>query len=427
MTQSDRDTSTQSQFNLVSVVIQSERLNNPLGLEVNLIVSDFEIYEHLDKPYLTGKLMLVDTENILQDVDFLGGETITIEIKSPKKESKSFKNKFYVSRITDTDKINNNAQSIVFHLIEDIAYISNLQIVNRSYTGKISNILEKISFNFLQDKGVRSTKTDLDSIKVIVPNLDPLQAMLWLTKRAKTPEGFPFYLYSTLTKNELQFHDLGTMLESQVLNPNEPFRSSPAVIQSIDPQIRRKAILTHKFSEVADLFTILLEGLVGSKFEFIDGLLETRHKFHYDIIKDLFGPLIDKNILPVDQKNPPVSPQFKYDETSFNELDCTYTSTIAGNNQYRLTDNDNYMLGYGEEKTLSEYKSRIIGRSMDSIIRKEPLTMVIDGLDFIDGDKHSTIGNQISVEFPSSKPDSITDNVDKRKSGNYLIFAARHM
>ena len=99
MTQSDKDTSTQSQFNLVSVVIQSERLNNPLGLEVNLIVSDFEIYEHLDKPYLTAKLMLVDTENILQDVDFLGGETITIEIKSPKKESKSFKNRFYVSRI----------------------------------------------------------------------------------------------------------------------------------------------------------------------------------------------------------------------------------------------------------------------------------------------------------------------------------------
>ena len=428
MATTDKDPSQQTEFKLVSVVIESERLQtsgSTPGIEVRQITSDFEIYEHIDKPYLTARLLIVDTDNLLQDVDFLGGERITFTIKSPKKESKPFTNTFYVTKITDSDKINNNAQSIVFHLIEDIGYFSNLQFVNRSYSGRIPDIISKICFNFLDGKELNFTDEDYEQIKVIVPNLDPIDAMLWLTKKAKTKEGYPFYLYSTLVKDKLQFHDLGTMLTQQVLNPTTPFISSSAAISSIDPNVRRKAILDHKFSEVADLFTLIQQGLIGSKYEFIDTLKEKRNNFHYDIIADLFKPLIDASILKDRQKNPPMSPKFKFNEIPFQEHDATFTSVIGGSNQYRYTDENDFELGYSEQRQLSDYKARVIGKSMDQILRIEPLTMVVDGLDFIDGDKHSTIGNRINIEFPQTKMDEVSNTIDKRKSGDYLIFASR--
>ena len=58
------------------------------------------------------------------------------------------------------------------------------------------------------------------------------------------------------------------------------------------------------------------------------------------------------------------------------------------------------------------------------------MTMVVAGLDFIDGDKHSTIGNNIRVEvLVSSNPENNVGEplTDKKKSGDYLIFAAHHM
>ena len=87
------------------------------------------------------------------------------------------------------------------------------------------------------------------------------------------------------------------------------------------------------------------------------------------------------------------------------------------------------MTGYNEEKELSGYKAKIIGRAMDAILRTEPLPMVVDGLDFLDGDKHSTIGNQLRIEIATTnpEPEKTASRIDKRKSGDYLIFATRHM
>ena len=66
---------------------------------------------------------------------------------------------------------------------------------------------------------------------------------------------------------------------------------------------------------------------------------------------------------------------------------------------------------------------------MDDILKRAPLTMIVDGINFIDGDKHSTIGNNIAVEFIKSTADrdKASSQIDTRRSGNYLIFACRHM
>ena len=63
---------------------------------------------------------------------------------------------------------------------------------------------------------------------------------------------------------------------------------------------------------------------------------------------------------------------------------------------------------------------------MNLIIRSEPLVITIDGTDFIDGDKHSTIGNLISIEIPTSRHETVGSTIDKKKSGEYLMLSAKH-
>lgn len=410
-------------FRFESILIESERLSNPV--ECKNIVTDVNIYEHIDKPYLTAKLLLIDSEKILENVDFLGGEKITIQIKSSKPKTKMISNTFYVVDVPTIQKVNNDIQVLGFELIEDIAHFSNVQLICKSYTGKISEILTKISKNFLQSKPIKSNDNDRNRVKLIVPNLNPIQTLIWLKRTAKTIDGYPFFLYSTLAKKELQFFDLGTMLTTEAINPDVPFTTHTAQTNSIT-NARNRNIIETKFSSTATLFDLIRKSVIGSKYEYIDTTAEKTKTFHFDVIKDLFKPLINKSVLKKGQDNPPVSPKFTYETKPFNELDGTYSTIIGGSNVYRTSDEDNYILGYSEERSLADYKLRIISKAMNQIIRSEPLVMTVDGTDFIDGDKHSTIGNLINIQIPASRPETAGSNIDKKKSGEYLMFSAKH-
>ena len=45
-------------------------------------------------------------------------------------------------------------------------------------------------------------------IKVIIPNMTPIDAMIWLKNRGTTSEGYPTYLFSSFTLNRFIYADL---------------------------------------------------------------------------------------------------------------------------------------------------------------------------------------------------------------------------
>mgnify|MGYP003318722312 CR=1 FL=1 len=64
-----------------------------------------------------------------------------------------------------------------------------------------------------------------------------------------------------------------------------------------------------------------------------------------------------------------------------------------------------------------------------NILQKCPLTFVVNGLEFIATKGHNTIGNNVSVEFLKSETNSASSSrfLDMKKSGQYLIYATKHM
>ena len=62
-----------------SVIINSTRMLEPF--DINGLVSDIEIFEHIDMPYLTGQVAFTDTFRLYDRLDFQGAEYCIIKMK----------------------------------------------------------------------------------------------------------------------------------------------------------------------------------------------------------------------------------------------------------------------------------------------------------------------------------------------------------
>ena len=429
-------TQSNSGFLLKSVLLVSERLTE--SVELNRIVTDVEVFEHIEKPYLTGRIMLIDDSSFYENADIQGTERIQLTIVSSEEDSTPIVKTFFVAKVEKIQKVQDNAQTLMIHLVEDIFYLSSLKNVNRHYTGSRSNIIGKIAQNFL-NKRVFLTGKDKSVIEVIVPNLHPLEAMMWLNKKAVNSRGYPFYLYSTFVGDELRMENLGDILQRPALNAGEDDAafsiSSLKAQDTMNVTAQRRIIENHQMNSQENLLDLIRKGLISSKFEYIDTLTEDTRSIDYNSRTSLFKNLLNDGVLNEKQKNPQVDfAELIEDKTidKFRPLTCTY---IGGSMAFRDSDTaegftpftyNAWNNSYGEYKTAADYKLNVISSTMDAILKKNPLIINLNGLEFIKGDAHRTIGNNISIAVQSTH-DQADDKVDRKKSGDYLIYSVRHM
>ena len=408
-----------------SIILDSERIQDSLDLGSS--VTDFDIFENLNKPYLTASMVLVDTASVIETADILGGETVTIIIKSLKNdETIEIIKKFYITKIVKSIHTSDGTEVDVIHLTEDIAYISNLLNINKSFTGRRSTIISKILKNNFQ-RSLTINGEDVNSIKVIIPNLNPIESMIWLKNTATTTDGYPFYLYSKLVGEDLEFSDLGTLLSDISINDDQPFVYSKLAKNDSLYENRIKSIMNYEVGVSENLFELIQMSLIGSKQQYIDMLTNKTNSYNFDIQKDLLSKLRQKDVISTDQKRLPFSEGFKIDDVSFNKLQSRTITQIGGAGSFRDT-NDTY-LSYNEANTVGEYKLKTISRAMDHIIKKAPIQVIVEGNDFIDGDKNYSVGRNVELLFHKADQDKVEegDDLDLKKSGKHLIFATRHM
>jgi len=382
--------------------------------------------------------MVIDDSNFYENADIQGSERIQITIESTEEDSTPITKTFFVSKVEKIQKVQDNAQTLMIHLVEDVFYISSLKNINRHYTGSRSNIIGKIAQNFLNKK-VFLTGKDRSVIEVIVPNMHPLEAMMWLNKKAASARGYPFYLYSTLVGDDFRMENLGDILLRPALNAGKDDAaftiSSVKAQDTMNVTLQRRVIENHNMSSQENLLDLIRKGLISSKFEYIDTLTENTKSFSYNSRKDVFAKLIHDGILSNAQPNPSID----YAELIDDKLIETYKSVkstyVGGSMAYRDSDTaegftpftyNAWNNSYGEYKTAADYKLNVISATMDAILKKNPFTISLNGLEFIKGDAHRTIGNNILIQVQATH-DQADDAIDRKKSGSYLIYSVRHM
>ena len=103
--------SNQTDVLITSAVISNDRLSETNRVDIAKVITDITIYEHIGKPYITADILFLDQENILQDIDFQGGEKLTITMVHSENKLDGFEieKEFlidYIKKVVKTDERN---------------------------------------------------------------------------------------------------------------------------------------------------------------------------------------------------------------------------------------------------------------------------------------------------------------------------------
>ena len=60
-------------YQIISAVITNSDRNQDLSVDIKRLISSFQIFEHIEKPYLTAEVLFAVRANLVHDMDFQGG------------------------------------------------------------------------------------------------------------------------------------------------------------------------------------------------------------------------------------------------------------------------------------------------------------------------------------------------------------------
>tara|TARA_B100001094_G_C18190138_1_gene806588 strand:- start:143 stop:1501 length:1359 start_codon:yes stop_codon:yes gene_type:complete len=419
-----------SSYVLKKVELFSDKLIDGASVRLERVVSDIDIYEHIEKSYLTGYITLLDNAGLFDRIDITGGERIEISFKRPDSYSKEISKMFTIQNIETSAKVSDQADIIMFAIVEDIAFTSVSLNVNRSYSGKPFTIIDNILNEYLDRTLMEENITNQNKIKLIVPNMSPLAACEWVKARAVSTDGLPFYLFSTLVGDRLHFIDLGSLLTD-----NSPFRFpytyslSMSDYQSSNNQMTESFnILKYDYKNTEDLMQLINLGNVGARHGFYDTFTMKMRDMNFNVNEDVFKPLVNKNQLKPGQQAYIYSDELKVKGLPLHEIESeTITSIGSSGIYYNGTSTDT---GLDEEGSTEDYKKRVKAEAIRNFTLKSPITIIVPCMNFIEGIEHLTVGRIINLQFISNFIGSDNEpniSIDRKKSGEYLIFSARHM
>lgn len=391
-------------------------------IDISPLVTDLDVFEHLDKPYLTAVLGFIDAQDIVGAMNLSGGEEVHITVKGNLEDSTPISKNFFIDKMMTSSKIHENEEFFAFHLIEDIAFISNTMNINRPYSGTTTEIIKKISREYLDTEIEVDTK-DNHITKVIVPNLSPIDAMCWIKNRTTTSQGYPFYLYSNLVEDKLQFRDLESIMSLGVMNNDVPYTYMESQTAIEDDTSRRRIIKNYEVKNTYDMYRLINEGLLGSEYQYIDLIKpkhddsgkRTDHKFKFDIDKEVIERMSADGVI----KTTPLydSSRYPWAESKVNSRKIT---RIGSSNIFAD------IKSLSERDESAQYKLNEVSRAMSQLLTTDAMSFVVNGVDFLNGEASTTIGNKLRILFLRNAIDEHDRKYDYKKSGDYMIFACKH-
>tara|TARA_R110000822_G_scaffold66857_7_gene163184 strand:+ start:5762 stop:7105 length:1344 start_codon:yes stop_codon:yes gene_type:complete len=419
-----REKPTANSFVLEKATISSSAFSDGAFIDIKNVITDIEIFEHLDKPYLTGTVVFVDDANIYNSVDFTGSEKLSISVALPGDESTSIEKDFIIQKVMKNIKGNDNSSTILVHIIEEHAFNSSLINVNKPYTGKPTDIIQSIIIDNLGKEFSEVDEDDQEPMRVIIPNLTPIEAALWVRNRAISATSTPYYLFSTLANKKLHCIPLDKMLQtSPDITPYWYSQSvtSAAASQSIEEQ--SYIIQYYETKNNDDILSMVNMGFVGAKYTYYDSMLgRPGPAIIFDIDKTL-NEMVANDVIAKNQN--------KLSFTTGYELNGNTLNTIQSKNVTRLVSTDVFpdVNTYNEAANTAKHKQKVIAAAMRQFVGRNAIDVILPGRNFLIGEYSNTIGNQIKLKFLNNSVNTKNrdENLDTKKSGDYLMYAVKHV
>jgi len=425
----------QSQFGILEAsIILSSVKNEDRVVDVRGNIVEVNFYENLYKPYVDASIVLIDDFGLKDALSIQGTERIKLVLgnaESP--ETPTVVKYFFFSKINDVKRMNERAELLSINLVEEHVYIDSIKQFSRSYTDDLENIVETIATNEL-GRTVRRLYFDgsVQGVrKVLVPYMSPLESMQWIKDRATTRTGAPLFLYGSLYSDELLFSDLDNLLKEPVINDKLPLRYSSAISsmnqgnEGLRPYYE---IISFKEVGSENAQALYENGAIGSYYANIDAGTGTVSGSHISI-RDIIDEFYTNELISPDTTQSLFDPSLEIDGRLSDEYNSLHIHQVFSSNTY------NQFKSYHDEASLLDANNSLIesrlkvkNKIIRTIIKKNLIDIGMNGSLYFQGKVH--VGRKMRVLFLNSNVQGDENDpikqIDKRKSGDYLILAINH-
>ena len=431
------------EFEMRRAVLSTQRNDHTVDITTTLI--ELNIYEHIDRSYLTGTISYIDTGRSIEIMDFQGTEFLDVEFglyTTPHRVSK----RFVVMEVQSIVPTTDTTDTVTLRILDYDGYLNTLINVNKMYEGKPSQIIDNILRDYFEDKRIvragdanqfdslideyetasnpnanalnetRQLAQELQSsFRYIVPNLNPLEAIEMIKLRTTGLTGTPFFCYATLADNNLRFYDLYSLLQEEPINAGDPFVFSTQLSQRAPTT---GAGLARQISKIknpqnANTLELIMNGDVGSLYEYVDTTHGLEYTFNYDLEKVLSNLLTSRSYPAADTRslfrNKPVS----------ENLAERITKVTAGNIY------DDAVHNYNEDMSTQRHSAKAISQSVRNLLGKSVLEIEVPGLHIIPQGGNKTLGRVLSV-VSIADGEQFNEVFDRKRTGDYMIYTTRH-
>jgi hypothetical protein len=168
-------------------------------IDIQKIFEELNIYDSMFLPVISGNILIRDAIGLSGKLLFDGSESILIDIaKDENSDIGKYRKAFRIYKQSDRKNENQNSETFILHFVSDELMFSDQQRINQNYDLTYSQVVEKILFNYLKVPqnnigGIYEPTSGIRSI--VIPNLRPLDAIEWCTKRALDKQNSPNYVF----------------------------------------------------------------------------------------------------------------------------------------------------------------------------------------------------------------------------------------
>jgi len=435
----------QSQYIIESAIFTADRLpgleNKPV--DISKSIAELNIFESVELPYLTGSVALVDDVRFRDSIGIKGSERLTFTILATENATPIIKT-FMITGISSNTSVNERTELHTLTLMEEHAYLSSVMKISESYTGKPEKIVENILNSHL-GKVLNSTprKSLQQRMKVNIPYWNPLKATEWLRDRMSSSLGAPYFLYASLRDDQIRLEDLDSMMSKDAWNKNDPYSYSQtshnSVPDTIGPSNKRTEVFhvkSYEASQIESTLRLAQGGAIGSEFKTMDltsssQTEKSRHNSNQTLNEFIKGieSNADLNSSIGYDAQLIFSKGNTYGKKNIGEFNSKVFSEVVASRKFYETDGVTSIAGYADEyKQEALYKLKIKSASLRAILLNNVFEISVPGQPYIIRD--IGVGSNISLNYAvASQADGsiLSGDVDKNKSGKFLVYRTRHM
>jgi len=427
------NTSQSQQYKITEAVISADRFLSA-EYDVRTSIVELNIFETLDKPYITGQLVIVDDKGLFDFINFNGTERLKITIASVTNDLEPVMERgFIMTGVEQSRKANESGRTSVLTitLMDEHAFYSRSKRVSKSFRGKIDDIIVKLIASEMEKDVDLSYSQGISpvqqNIKGIIPNLNPIDAAIWLTKRASTINGCPYFIYGSMHDNNVRFGNLEVMLRQDAFNEKIPFTYNPANLATAEQQddsVKSFIVKNMKTAKMSNTLKLIEQGLVGS--EYANTNLNTGQIFrqHHSAKKTL--DKLEQSQIIGDKQN-----VFDEDMTigsnnprKLDEINSVNFHTISSTGSYERHKS------YHDEHDETRFKKKVETNTLKGLLYKNMFNVLVPGVGLIVA--KAGVGDIVNLRVVNDNTEigegSTSDTMlDKNKSGDFLIYETRHI